>query len=176
VPAYVALLRGIAPMNPKMRGAELRRVFEGLSFDDVQTVISSGNVLFATSDRSRRKLEERIEAALQEHLGAPCSTIVWTRRQIDDLAALDVFDPYDDAPADRCNVTFVKRPVKGVDVPEVGPGAEIVAVRDQVVFSVVDTTTSKTPDLMRKIEQAYGKETTTRTWKTVHRIAKAFAG
>ena len=173
VPAYVALLRGIAPSNPKMRNAELAGVFEGLGLDDVATVISSGNVLFSTDSRSPRQLETRIEAALLDHLGAPCTTILRSRRQIEELAGLDVFDAYDDGPTERGNVTFLKR-APTADPPEVGPGASILAVRDRAVFSIVDTTASKTPDLMAKLERAYGKEISTRTWKTVHRIAKAF--
>lgn len=176
VVAYVALLRGIAPSNPKMRNAELRAVFEGLAFDDVRTVISSGNVLFSTGERSKAALESRIETALHEHLGAPCATILRSRRQIEHLAGLDVFDAYDDGPADRCNVTFLKRkPTASQSPPEGMAGAEVVAAQDQAVFSVIDTTTTKTPDLMLRLERAYGKEITTRTWKTVHRIAAAFA-
>lgn len=172
--AYVALLRGIAPSNPKMRNAELAKVFEGLALEDVATVISSGNVLFSTDSRSPRQVETRIEAALLDHLGAPCTTILRSRPQIERLAGLDVFDAYDDGPTQRCNVTFLKRAPKDPSLPAVGPGAEVVAVRDQAVFSIVDTTASKTPDLMAKLERAYGKEISTRTWKTVHRILAAF--
>ena len=112
---------------------------------------------------------------MHEHLGAPCSTIVRSRGQIDDLATLGVFEAYDDGPTDRCNVTFLKHEPSVIAAPEVGPGAQIVTVRSQAVFSVIDSTAAKTPDLMRKLDKAYGKETTTRTWKTVHRIVKAFA-
>ena len=175
VATYVALLRGIAPTNPKMRNAELAKVFEQLSFREVRTVISSGNVLFSTEERSKVKLESGIEAALREHLGAPCSTILRSRRQIEHIASLDIFDAYSDEPAARCNVTFLKRkPALSQAPPENEPGAGIVAVQDQAVFSVVDTTRSRTPDLMARLERAYGKEITTRTWKTVHRIAAAF--
>lgn len=45
---YVALLRGIGPSNPNMHGAKLRGVLEGLGFRDVQSVISSGNVIFSS--------------------------------------------------------------------------------------------------------------------------------
>jgi uncharacterized protein (DUF1697 family) len=157
-----------------MRNAELAKVFEGLGFDDVATVISSGNVLFSTDSRSPRQLETRIEAALLAHLDAPCTTILRSRRQIEQLAALDVFDAYDDVPAQRCNVTFLKRAPEDAHEPTVGPGASIVGVRDQAVFSVIDATTSGTPDLMVRLERAYGKEISTRTWKTVHRILAAF--
>lgn len=39
---YVALLRGIVPLNPNMRNEKLRGVFEKLGFTNVRTVISSG--------------------------------------------------------------------------------------------------------------------------------------
>jgi hypothetical protein len=41
---YVALLRGIMPTNPNMKGEKLKAVFEGLGFSNVHTVIASGNV------------------------------------------------------------------------------------------------------------------------------------
>lgn len=175
-PRYVALLRGIGPSDPKMRSAALRDVFERLGFDRVRTVISSGNVVFDTAERSASKLESRIEEAMHDHLGSPCSTVVRSERQIRGLLALGVFDAYDDGPAARCNVTFLKRrPKTTIAVPRVAPdgGSTVLDVRDQVVFSVVDTTASKTPDLMAWLEKVYGKEITTRTWRTVHRIAKA---
>ena len=172
--AHVALLRGIAPANPKMRNAALRQVFEQAGLDQVRTVISSGNVIFDSSGHDRRALEAHIEQALERHLGAPCSTIVRSRRQMVLLAGLDVFDGYDDGPSQRCNVTFLKRPLPSGAV-RLGdePGARVVAVRSRAVFTVIDTTSGATPSLMRELERAYGREITTRTWRTVHRIVDA---
>lgn len=173
--AYVALLRGIAPANPKMRNAELAKVFEQLSFDRVHTVLSSGNVLFETSERSAAKLEQRIERALHDHLGAPCAVILRTRRQIERISGLDAFDAWDDELTGRCQVTFLKRsPAPSLTPRPRVTGATIIEVRDRAVFFVVDTTTSATPVLMRELERNYGKDITTRTWKTVQRIASAF--
>lgn len=173
--AYVALLRGINPNNPKMRNAELVKVFQGLGYQQVRAVISTGNVLFGSPERSRARLEAAVEAALLDHLGAPCSTIIVSRGQIEALLALDVFDGYEDVATSRFNVTFLKnRPRPGDALPETGSGSEVVAVRAQTVFSIVDSTAAKTPDLMAKLEKAYGKQITTRTWKTVERIDRAF--
>lgn len=38
--------------------------------------------------------------------------------------------------------------------------------------TVIDMDSGKTPDFMRNIEKTHGKQVTTRTWKTVHRILK----
>lgn len=72
---HVALLRGIGPGNPKMRNPEIVRVLTEAGLDGVEAVISSGNYVFS-SDADRGELEDRIEAAMAAHLGAPCSTIV----------------------------------------------------------------------------------------------------
>lgn len=173
---HVALLRGIGPGNPKMRNAELVRVLSEAGLDDVRAVISSGNFLFRADGTDRRALEQRIEAALEAHLGAPCSTIVRSRRQLHGLAGLGVFDGRDDGPASRCQVTFLKRPPRsGAGVPD-GDGYEVLGVQRQAVFFVVDTTRAKTPDVMALLERTYGREITTRTWRTVERIRRAFDG
>jgi uncharacterized protein (DUF1697 family) len=172
---HVALLRGIAPSNPKMRNAEMVNVLGRAGLDEVEAVISSGNYIFESDERDRSALEDRIEAALADHLGAPCAAIVRSRRQIDGLCEMDAFEGYDDGPTERCNVTFLKRrPSGGEQLPSSGSGFEVIALQRNAVFFVVDTTRSKTPDVMSKVETAFGKDVTTRTWKTVHRIKDRF--
>ncbi|UDY37558.1 DUF1697 domain-containing protein [Dermatobacter hominis] len=171
---HVALLRGIGPGNPKMRNEVLVGVLERAGLDDVRAVISSGNYVFRSVD-DRAALERRIEAALRDHLGSRCSTIVRSRRQIDGIAALPVFDGHDDGPTARCNVTFLKRrPPTGHRLPSAGDGFEVLAVERQAVFFLVDASRSRTPEVMALMERTFGTGITTRTWRTVHRIAAAF--
>ena len=59
-----------------MRNAELVRVLSSVGLRDVTAVISSGNFLFDSDERDRSVLQELIEAALHDHLGTTCSTIV----------------------------------------------------------------------------------------------------
>lgn len=171
---YVALLRGIAPMNPKHKNSELRRVFEELGFDNVISVISSGNLIFDSPERSKAKLEAEIESALLDHLGAPCSTIVRSEKDIRTLAASHTFDGYPDDRNGRCNVTFLKHKTAGPELPmQLEGGTEILAMEHQCVLSVVNMGDG-TPNVMTWLEKTYGKQVTTRTWKTVHRLVKAF--
>jgi hypothetical protein len=44
------------------------------------------------------------------------------------------------------------------------------------ICSVIDLTGSKTPDLMVWLEKQFGKQITTRTWKTVGRILRKLDG
>lgn len=170
---YVALLRGIGPGNPSMRNDKLRGVFEDLGFRDVATVVSSGNVVFDADSSDARALEARIEAAWPERLGFQSTTVVRTGRQLQRLVSADPFGDRQDVPASRFQVTFLKRPPRAtVEVPcSPGEGGyTIVAITGRAVCSVVDTTSSRAPDLMRWLEKTYGTQITTRSWKTVQRI------
>ncbi len=169
------MLRGIGPGDPKLRNAVLVEVLEGAGLEDVRSVISSGNYVFRSDERNARRIERAIEAALHDHVGRPIPAIVRTRRQIEGLTRLDVFDGYDDGPTERCNVTFLqRRPSSSASMPEEGDGYRVLAVQRQCVFFLVDASRQKTPDVMAQLEKVYGSRITTRTWKTVHRIARAF--
>jgi uncharacterized protein (DUF1697 family) len=162
-------------MNPNMANTKLRGVFEELGFGNVETVISTGNVVFDSTSRSARALEARIEKAWPERLGFQSTTIVRTRAQMHDLAARNPFGDLVDTPATSLQVTFLKHePNVAVGLPHTSESGSytIVALEDRVVCSVVDLTGSQTPDLMRGLEKLLGKQITTRTWKTVHRILR----
>lgn len=172
---YVALLRGIAPMNPNMRNEQLRGVFEKLGFENVQTVLSSGNVVFDSPNTNGRALEETIEKALPEELGFTSTTILRSQEQLQRLIDKDPFAGLEHSQKTSLNVTFVKRmPETDIEFPyqDEGLGYILLGNYDGAILSVLDLTNSKAPRLMSLLERKIGKEITTRTWKTVERILK----
>lgn len=177
MPQYVALLRGIAPTNPNMRNDKLRGVFEGLGFDNVKTVISSGNVVFASPRTDAARLEADIEHALTARLGIRSATILRSRRHIQDLVARQPFGNRVHSPQTYLTVTFLKNDPR-VTLPAPyrpdGKPYDIVSFGDKTVCAVIDTSTGKTPDYMGWLERQLGPGITTRTWKTVERILRAF--
>ena len=173
---YVALLRGIAPTNPNMRNDKLRGVFEKLGFENVKTVISSGNVIFESPSRSVKKLEATIESALREHLGFTSTTILRSRAQIQKLVDRNPFKGMEHSQKSSLNVTFLKKKRKiDLKFPYKVDDRDytLLGIYDGAICSVIDLTGAKTPDLMLWLEKQFGKEITTRTWKTVERILKA---
>jgi uncharacterized protein (DUF1697 family) len=168
---YVALLRGIAPINPNMRNEKLRGVLEGLGFQNVQTVISSGNVLFESPSNNTKMLEETIEKAWPTRLGFTSTTIVRSQDELRRLVESSPFKGINDSPDSRLNVTFLKnKPKTDLKSPYQGQGYTVMGIGDRAVFTAIDLSGTKTPDVMRWLEKQFGKEITTRTWKTVHRI------
>jgi len=88
---YVALLRGIGPSNPNMRNDKLRALFEKLGFSHVQTVLSSGNILFESRSKNAKKLEEAIEKALPKEFGFTSTTIIRSQAQLQKLVNKNPF-------------------------------------------------------------------------------------
>jgi uncharacterized protein (DUF1697 family) len=150
---YVALLRGITPMNPNMKGEKLKGVFESLGFKHVATVIASGNVVFESTSKNVSALEAKIEKALPEQLGFTSTTIVRSQEDLLRLVKKDPFKGIKDEKPNYLIVTFFKD-------------------RKEEVCTVINIWTGKTPEFMRDMEKNHGKQITTRTWKTVHRILK----
>lgn len=172
---YAALLRGIGPTNPNMRNEKLREAFERLGFENVQTVISTGNVLFESPSRGAKRLEATIEEAIQQHLGFTSTTIVRSHQQLKRLIGENPFGRIEDTPTTRLNVTFLKeRQESDLRFPYRAEqkGYSVIGMHGREVFSVVDLTGATTSDLMAWLEKQFGKAITTRTWKTVGRILK----
>ncbi len=172
---YIALLRGIGPGNPNMRNEKLRGVLEGLGFENVRSVISSGNVLFEAKSADAEALEAKIQAAWPEQLGFESTTILRTREQLEQLVADNPFGDREDVKTSRLQVTFLKQETDvKLDLPHTPPDGDytVIAIADRTVCSTIDLSGSSTPDLMRWLEKTFTKDITTRTWKTVHRIVK----
>jgi len=106
MPRYAAFLRGVMPMNAKM--PELKRAFEKAGFDEVRTVLGSGNVVFSARAASDAALQRKAEAAMQEHLGRSFPTIIRSIDELQALLAADPFAQYRLPPASKCIVTFLR--------------------------------------------------------------------
>ena len=170
MPRYAAFLRGVSPMNAKM--PDLKRCFEAAGFEEVKTVISSGNVVFDSRAASEASLERKAEAAMKKHLGNAFLAIV---RPLDALREILASDPYAGArlpPASKRIVTFLREEPKKLKLPIELDGARILAALGREVFSSY-VPGPRGPVFMTLIEKTFGKDVTTRTWDTVKKVAGA---
>jgi uncharacterized protein (DUF1697 family) len=89
---YVAFLRAINVGGHIVKMDQLRKLFEGMRFANVETFIASGNVIFE-SNADPEKLERQIEAHLQKNLGYGVSTFLRTTTELQAVAAATPFPP-----------------------------------------------------------------------------------
>lgn len=150
---YVALIRGVGPANPNMQRSPLTKFFEELGFQNVKTIISSGNVVFESGETDIKKLEEKIEKEFPKKLNFSRATIIRSEEQLKKLIDKNPFNGIIDEKPNYLLVTFFK------------DGKDELA-------TVINLEEGKTPEFMTKLEKEHGKEVTSRTWKTVQRILK----
>ena len=173
--SYVAMIRGVGPENPNMRGEKLRWAFEQMGFSNVRTFLTSGNVLFENDETDRAKLENIIEVALPLMLEFERGVFVRSAEELQKLIDAEPFTGlrHENAGKTYLTVTFFKQaPQLAYTLPyrPDGKAFQLTSLHDDALCSVVDLTSGKTPDLMQWLERQYGKQITTRTYNTVTRL------
>lgn len=91
MPKYVAFLRAINVGGHTVKMDHLRELFIALGFDNVETFIASGNVIFETRRSKTLAQERQIEKHLERHLGYNVTTFI---RSISELAAILNYQPF----------------------------------------------------------------------------------
>ncbi len=171
MPRYVALLRGVSPSNCKM--PQLKACFQAAGFDDVRTVLSSGNVVFSTPGATWATLERKAEQAMQASLGHAFPTIVRPTEYLRGLVASDPFAEFALPPAAKRVVTFLRNPEdRRVELPLERDGARVLKQAATEVFTAYEPG-PKGPVFMTLLERTFGKDITTRTLDTVKKCAVA---
>jgi len=171
MPRYVALLRGVSPSNCKM--PQLKECFQAVGFGEVRTVLSSGNVVFNTSDSAWTTLERQAEEAMLASMGHAFPTIVRPAEYLGSLVASDPFAEFTLPPTAKRVVTFLRRPVNtDLELPVERDGARILKLVDTEAFTAYEPGPNG-PVFMTLLERTFGKDITTRTLETVRKCAAA---
>ncbi len=174
---YVAFLRGInVGGNKPVKMEELRRAFESSGFEDVKTVLASGNVVFATGEADSAALARRIQDELAAKVGLRSGVILRSGEEIRRLVDTDPFRDVKVTPNTRLHVTFVPADVASeLTLPYESPDGvfRILSAVGRDLCSIVELSPNHgTLDLMGFLEKQLGKTVTTRTWNTITKIAK----
>jgi uncharacterized protein (DUF1697 family) len=171
MPRFVALLRGVSPMNLKM--SDLKQCLESVGYTEVKTLLSSGNVAFSASRGAEAVLAQKIEGQLKKELGRSFPVTV---RSVEHLCKLLASDPYKKhlvRPGSKQVVTFLWSPPNAkLALPIELDGATIHEVRGIEAFSSY-VRTPKGPVFMKLLQSTFGTEQTTRTWETVKKCSVA---
>jgi uncharacterized protein (DUF1697 family) len=173
----IAFLRGInVGGNTTIRMEALREAFSRLGLWSVKTVLASGNMVFEADDADRTALALRIQAALKETFGFEIAVMLRSAGEIQALLAADPFKDVPVTPDTRLYVTFlgdgIESRVKAPFVSQEGDTGVVRVFAHEVCTFMILSEGRGTPELMKGIEQEYGKTVTTRSWNTIVRIGK----
>jgi len=164
----VALLRGVNVGGRSiLKMAELRELAEGCGFDDVQTYLQSGNLVFRTT-LSAAKATTALQGALRAESGRELAVAMRTAQQ---LAAVVEKCPFRDTKS--VHVTFVVDGARPTP-PEVDPEAfapERFEVRGREIYLHLPDGMGRSRLAQALAKGQRGANGTTRSWKTVTALA-----
>ncbi len=174
---YIALLRGInVGGNKKVPMADLKKLLEKNGYEDVKTLLASGNVLFSTVKMEQKKLERELEALLEKHFKFPIPVLIRTADSIQKLIDANPFKEVKETPETRLYITFLsEKPTGKLKIPYISPGKEfkiLEATETEVCSVLILSENVKTTEAMNILEKEYGKKVTTRNWNTVLKLVK----
>jgi uncharacterized protein (DUF1697 family) len=168
---YVALLRGInVGGNNKVPMADLRALCTALVYDNVETYIQSGNVVFDTP-APEAEVVAGMEAALLATFGLTLSVVVRSAAELVEIVARNPFVSETDGT--KLHVTCFESPLPAATVAKldttISPAeAFVLDGRDMYLHLPGGMGTSK---LAVHVGQKLGKLGTTRNWNTVLKLA-----
>jgi uncharacterized protein (DUF1697 family) len=175
---YAAFLRGInVGGHRRIKMDALKKAFESLGFNRVQTVLASGNVVFEAPSASAGALTKQLEKALKETFGFEIGVLT---RSIQELRRLDNAEPFHGitvTPRTRLFVTFLtEKAARRLKLPYVAPGGhfKILRASENEVCSVLTLTDLRRGmHFMAFLDKEFGPRITTRSWGTITRILDA---
>jgi uncharacterized protein (DUF1697 family) len=175
---WAAMLRGVNLGGRKLLMADLAAIAERLGFEQVRTLLASGNVGFET-DLPPREIETMLEAALGDH-GLPTDVLV---RNAVELADVIATNPFPEAARDHPShmlIAFHRDPFPRELLKAIIPfheGSErLQASGRELYIDYRNAETMRASRLLQAMAKAkFPKINTARNWNTVNRLAAMLA-
>jgi uncharacterized protein (DUF1697 family) len=178
MPRYIAFLRAINVGGHTVKMDLLRRHFEALGLDQVETFIASGNVIFASSARNTQSLEEKIAGHLEKKLGYGVATFIRTQAELVRVAA---HEPWSRTMIDRAaafNIAFLDQTLDQAAqrrLQTLKTAIDDFATHEREVYWLCKTRQGKSTFSNAVLEKTLGVRSTLRGVNTVRQLAEKYA-
>jgi uncharacterized protein (DUF1697 family) len=168
---WAALLRGVNVNGITIRSADLKALFISLGYDDVRTVLASGNVVF-DSDAAARTLKSAIEKALGERFGYDAWIVLVPHAELKTIIDRYPWPETDDA---HPYVVFASDEAALQEIAEGANGLDAAVERatrngDVVYWECPKGSSTDTPFAKLLAKARFKSVTTTRNLRTLRKL------
>lgn len=176
---YVALLRGInVSGQKKIKMADLRAHLKTLPFQDIQTYIQSGNIVFEAESMSKQELASLIEQNIMQNYGFEVPVMIKTPKELENTLENNPFlkDPSKDSK--RFYVTFLAQtPIAGLakKLEEVDYSPEEYVLQKDLIYFFSPQGYGRAKMNNNFFEKKLKVAATTRNWRTIHKLLEMSA-
>jgi uncharacterized protein (DUF1697 family) len=179
MPIYISMLRGInVGGHKRIKMDDLRKSFEALGFERVQTYIQSGNVVFKTAKLSTSALSKRIEKQILGDFGFSASVISRTADEMDKTISNNPFLKLPNIDTKTLHITFLSDAPAPAALKKL---ADLTVAPDQCqslhkeIYFYLPNGVSQSVLMKAPVDRILSVVTTTRNWNTVNQLARMCA-
>lgn len=86
MPKHIAFLKAINVGGHNVKMDYLKKLFEKMGFEKVETFIASGNVVFETKSKGVDSIKKKIETELEKSLGYKVAAFIRTTKELKEIA------------------------------------------------------------------------------------------
>lgn len=170
---YVALLRGVNVGGKSLiKMVELQEAVEKAGFQNVKTVIQSGNIIFESAEKNAAKIETILERTLKEDFKLDSRIVVKSHEQLKKVLT-DVPPDWKTRDDIRCYIAFAIAPVTAPEViNETQPkeGIDLLKAGDGVVYMTTLLSSRTKSGFTKIIGRPIYKKISLRNYKTVKKV------
>lgn len=171
---YICLLRAVnLAGHNKLGMADLRDLLVGLGFEDVQTLLQSGNAVFRGPTRTSGDVERLIESEAEKRLRLTTDVLVRSEKEWGGVIAANPFPKEATSdPSHLLAVLLKDRPARGSEktLQQAITGREVARVDGRCAYIVYPDGIGRSRVTSALIEKHLGTRGTGRNWNTVLKL------
>ena len=172
---FISILRGInVSGQKKIWMADLKKLYEGLSFSDVKTYIQSGNVIFESDSKSSEiQLAKKIEKAIFTKYNFEVPVIIRTKEELGKIVSQNPFTKEKNIDLKKLHVTFLSEAPdkeKIDQIKQVDFLPDRFAIKGKEIYLHIPVSYGETKLSNKFFENKLKVSATTRNWNTVNKL------
>jgi len=168
---YIALLRGInVSGKKKIKMADLKEYLSELNFQEIQTYIQSGNIIFKFPKRAVQDLEKKIHEKIKEKYDFEVPVIIKTAEE---LTLILNSIPFQDIDVSKLYFTLLSQKPKQElikKLKEVDYSPEEYHIDNKVIYFYAVNGYGRAKMNTNFFERKLKVQATTRNWKTTNKL------
>jgi len=171
---YIALLRGInVSGQKKIKMADLRMHLEELNFQDIQTYIQSGNVIFRYKKAPSNNLEILIKNKILEKYGFDIPVIVISPEEIKNASNNNPFEKDSTKDPKKFCVIFLQEQPHQENIEKLKKydySPEEYILNDKIIYFYAANGAGNAKMTNNFFESKLKVKATSRNWNTIHKL------
>ena len=176
---YITFLKAINVGGHNVKMEQLKNLFERMGFENVETFIASGNVVFETKSKAVDAITKKIETELEKSLGYKVAAFIRTIIELKEIAEHKPFKQSDlNNPNNTLYIGFLDSTASKENQDKVfamQDAANEFRFNNKELYWLCRKNFSDSGITGKTLEKALGVETTIRNSTTIRKLAAKFS-